>query len=92
MRIGRKFLLTRGSGGGNNVVVAPQSRADIAIGITGFAGPAGPGQEEGLVHMALARRGERTVHRTAHFGSKGRGAIRVSSLKAMLQMLEEALT
>ena len=30
--------------------------AHMAIGITGFAGPAGPGHEEGLVHLALARR------------------------------------
>jgi len=34
-----------------------RSRADIAIGVTGFAGPGGPGDEEGLVHVALARRG-----------------------------------
>src|SRR3954464_10968305 len=68
-----------------------RSHADIAIGITGFAGPAGPGCEEGLVHIALARRGGRTVHREEHFGPKGRGAIRVQSLKAMLEMLEQAL-
>jgi nicotinamide-nucleotide amidase len=68
-----------------------RSGASIAIGITGFAGPAGPGQEEGLVHMALARRDGRTVHREDHFGAKGRGVIRVRSLKAMLEMLEQAL-
>jgi nicotinamide-nucleotide amidase len=33
-----------------------RSEANIAIGITGFAGPAGPDCEEGLVHIALARR------------------------------------
>ena len=48
-------------------------------------------KEEGLVHMALARRGAPTFHREAHFGPKGRGAIRVQSLKAMLEMLEQAL-
>src|SRR6059058_2400045 len=32
-----------------------RSSADIAIGVTGFAGPAGPGKEEGLVHFGLAR-------------------------------------
>jgi nicotinamide-nucleotide amidase len=68
-----------------------RSEADIAIGITGFAGPAGPGHEEGLVHIAIARRNGRTVHREQHFGARGRGIIRVQSLKAMLQMLEEAL-
>jgi nicotinamide-nucleotide amidase len=67
-----------------------RSHADVALGITGFAGPAGPEHEEGLVHIALARRG-RTFHREEHFGAIGRGAVRVKSLKAMLDMLEEAL-
>ena len=68
-----------------------RSCADIAIGITGFAGPAGPGSEEGLVHMALARRGSLTVNREEHFGAVGRGEVRLKSLKAMLEMLEESL-
>ncbi len=65
--------------------------ADIALGVTGFAGPAGPGHEEGLVHMALAQRGRDTVHHVEHFGAKGRGFIRVQSLKALMEMLEQAL-
>ena len=68
-----------------------QSEADIAIGVTGFAGPAGPGNEEGLVHIALARSNRGTRHREEHFGPVGRGEVRVKSLKAMLEMLEEAL-
>jgi nicotinamide-nucleotide amidase len=68
-----------------------RSKADVAVGVTGFAGPPGPGCEEGLVHIALARRGGTTVHREEHFGALGRGAIRVKSLKAMLEMLEETL-
>ena len=68
-----------------------RSSADIAIGVTGFAGPAGPGCEEGLVHFALARHGDPTEHREEHFGSVGRGAIRVKSLKAMLEMLERSI-
>jgi nicotinamide-nucleotide amidase len=68
-----------------------RSHADIALGVTGFAGPGAPGQEEGLVHMALARRDRATVHREEHFGPKGRGAIRVESLKVMLEMLEQAI-
>jgi nicotinamide-nucleotide amidase len=68
-----------------------RSRADIAIGITGFAGPAGPGKEEGLVHIALARRGRRTAHAEKHFGAIGRGGVRVNSLKIMLEMLEQSL-
>ena len=68
-----------------------RSKADIALGVTGFAGPAGDGCEEGLVHFALARRGEPTVHRVEHFGPAGRGPVRVQSLRTLLEMLEEAL-
>jgi nicotinamide-nucleotide amidase len=69
-----------------------RSEADLALGVTGFAGPAGEGREEGLVHFALARRDGDTVHREAHFGSIGRGPVRVQSLKTMLEMLEEAVS
>ncbi len=68
-----------------------RSKADTALGVTGFAGPGAPGQEEGLVHFALARRGRPTAHREKHFGALGRGAIRVKSLKVLLEMLEESL-
>jgi nicotinamide-nucleotide amidase len=68
-----------------------RSEADIAVGVTGFAGPAGPGDEEGLVHFALARRGQPTAHRVEHFGAAGRGPVRVKSLKVMLEMLEKAI-
>jgi len=68
-----------------------RSDADIALGITGFAGPAGDGCEEGLVHMALARRNGQTTHLEKHFGAVGRGEVRVKSLKTMLEMIEEAL-
>ena len=68
-----------------------RSQADIALAVTGFAGPAGEGHEQGLVHMALARRGKPTTHRAEHFGAIGRGPVRVKSLKVMLDMLEQAL-
>jgi len=68
-----------------------RSEADLALGVTGFAGPAGPGHEEGLVHLALARRSGATQHREEHFGAVGRGAVRVKSLKVMLEMLEQSL-
>jgi nicotinamide-nucleotide amidase len=68
-----------------------QSDADIALAVTGFAGPGAPGQEEGLVHFALARREKPTAHREEHLGAIGRGAIRVESLKVMLELLEESL-
>lgn len=67
-----------------------RSNADIALGVTGFAGPAGE-HEQGLVHMALARRGKPTLHREEHFGAIGRGPVRVNALKVMLNMLEQVL-
>ena len=68
-----------------------RSHADIALGVTGFAGPAGD-HEQGLVHMALARRSRATIHCVEHFGAIGRGPVRVKALKAMLNMLEQALS
>jgi nicotinamide-nucleotide amidase len=68
-----------------------RSNSDIALGVTGFAGPGEAGCEEGLVHFALARHGWPTLHREEHFGAAGRGPVRVKSLKTMLEMLEAAL-
>ena len=68
-----------------------RSEADLALGVTGFAGPAGDGCEEGLVHFAVARRDGETLHREEHFGALGRGAVRVKSLEVLLEMLEQAV-
>ena len=65
-----------------------RSGADMALGVTGFAGPAGDGCEEGLVHIALARRGAETKHRAEHFGAIGRGPVRVKTLEALLDLLK----
>jgi nicotinamide-nucleotide amidase len=67
-----------------------QSSADIAVAITGYAGPTKEG-EEGLVHFACARRGQVTRHREAHYGAIGRGGVRVESLKVATRMIEEML-
>ena len=66
-----------------------RSGADLALGVTGFAGPAGEGCEEGLVHIALARRGGDTLTRAEHFGAIGRGPVRVKAIEAMLDMLKD---
>jgi len=68
-----------------------RSHADIAVAITGFAGPAGPDDEPGLVHFACARRGGATRHREAHLGDIGRGPVRIACLRLALEMLAEAL-
>ena len=68
-----------------------RSEADIALSITGFAGPAGDDEEEGLVHFACARRNGETCHREEHFGAIGRQGVRLAALEAALEMLEAAL-
>jgi nicotinamide-nucleotide amidase len=69
-----------------------RSGAQIAVSTTGFAGPGGIEDEEGLVHFALAREGCNTVHRAESFGAIGRDAIRQRCLETILDMLEETLT
>lgn len=68
-----------------------RSDADVAVAITGFAGPAGQDDEEGLVHFACARRGGDTCHREEHFGAIGRDGVRIGALDVALQMLEQGL-
>lgn len=67
------------------------SRGDLALSVTGFAGPAGPDDEPGLVHFGLARRGGPTLHRCEHFGSEERGHVRVRCLETALAMLQSAV-
>ncbi len=68
-----------------------RARADIAISVTGYAGPSGDGGREGDVHFALARSGADTVHRKEAFGPLGRDAIRHKCLLTVLDMLEDAV-
>lgn len=67
------------------------SAADIDLAVTGFAGPAGAGKEAGLVHFGAVRRGRQPFHREAHFGERGRGAVRIESVRVGLAMMIEAL-
>lgn len=67
------------------------SKANIALSVTGFAGPGGSDAEEGLVHFACARRGRPALLREEHFGPLGRGPIRLKSLEVLLTMLEQAV-
>ncbi len=68
-----------------------RSDADLALSITGFAGPAGPDDEEGLVNFACARRKGPTLERESHFGPIGRQGVRIEALKVALDMLESAI-
>ena len=66
-------------------------KADIALSVTGFAGPTGPNCEEGLVYMACARRGDETKVEERHFGPIGRGPVRIETLKVMIDMMCRAI-
>jgi nicotinamide-nucleotide amidase len=67
------------------------SDAQVAIAITGFAGPGAPGDEPGLVHFACAREGRETTHREEHFGDIGRGGVRLAALEAALELMIDAV-
>lgn len=71
-------------------VALEQSQAAIAVAITGFAGPAGPRDEVGLVHLACAIRGGPIVRRECHLGSLGRERIRYLAVQRALEMIDEA--
>jgi len=66
-----------------------RSDADLAVAITGIAGPGGatPGKPVGLVHFAAAH-GRRVVHRAKKFGDIGRRKVRLQSVAEALAMLE----
>ena len=66
------------------------SRADVAVSITGFTEGA-PGQPAGLVHFGCARRGVPVRHRVECFGDVGRAEVRLSALRVALTLLHEGL-
>ncbi len=70
-----------------------RSGTDLAVAVTGVAGPGGGTAEKpvGLVHFAAARDG-RVVHRERRFGDIGRADIRRRSVIEALAMLEELAT
>jgi nicotinamide-nucleotide amidase len=69
------------------------SRAEVAVSVTGIAGPDGGTALKpiGLVHFACARRGQPTVAREEQFGDIGRAAVRLASVSVGLDLLEAAI-
>lgn len=67
------------------------STADVALAITGFAGPGEKGEEAGLVHLACARRGGVVRHVECHFATLDRGETRLRCIDTALDLLMTAL-
>lgn len=64
--------------------------AELAVAITGIAGPAGGSADKpvGLVFFGGTRRGGPTIHRERRFGDIGRGPIRRASIIEAIEILE----
>lgn len=68
-----------------------RSRGHVCVSITGFAGPGGDHDEEGLVHLAARSKEGRARHRECHFGAVGRDRVRELAARAALEMLSDIL-
>jgi nicotinamide-nucleotide amidase len=66
------------------------SHADLAVAITGIAGPAGGSKQKpvGMVYFAAAARGGLCVARNRRFGKIGRAGVRRRSVAQALKLLE----
>jgi nicotinamide-nucleotide amidase len=68
------------------------SAADVAVAITGVAGPGGGSAEKpvGLVHFACATK-SKTIHVEKRFGDLGRATVRGAAVSQALQLVFLAL-
>ncbi len=70
-----------------------RSGADLAVSITGVAGPGGgtPAKPVGLVHFGAARRGRGIQHAEHRFGDIGRAEVRMRAVEVALEMLRQRI-
>jgi nicotinamide-nucleotide amidase len=70
-----------------------RSKADIAVAVTGIAGPDGGSAEKpvGLVHLAAARRGGARLHAEKRFGDVGRNEVRGEAAAAAFELIKRLL-
>jgi nicotinamide-nucleotide amidase len=68
------------------------SGADVAVAVTGVAGPGGgtAAKPVGLVHFAFAD-GAKTAHVERRFGDIGRGEVRMASVRTALELALEGI-
>lgn len=67
-----------------------QSRANLAIAVTGIAGPGGgtPMKPVGTVHLACARENKAMIHEMLTLGDIGRHEIRMATVEAALNLIQ----
>ncbi|MGZ5918600.1 MAG: CinA family protein [Hyphomicrobium sp.] len=67
---------------------------DVAVSVTGIAGPDGgsPDKPVGLVYIAAAPRGRPTLVRECRFGSIGRTAIRLATVRTAMELARQAVS
>ncbi|GAA0781068.1 CinA family protein [Roseibium denhamense] len=70
-----------------------RSRAQIAVSVTGIAGPGGGSEAKpvGTVHIALARTGHETLHLHCWFADKGRTSIRAETVSSAFMTILNAI-
>ena len=68
-----------------------QSATDIAVAVTGVAGPGGGTvlKPVGLVYCAAARKGYQTITRVLRMGDVGRDAVRMETVHAAVELAYE---
>lgn len=73
--------------------VLKHSPADIAVAVTGIAGPGGGSAEKpvGLVHIAVARRGGARLHREMRYGEIGRNEVQIQTVSDALALMARVL-
>jgi nicotinamide-nucleotide amidase len=66
-----------------------RSRAEIAVAVTGIAGPGGGSAEKpvGLVHLAAKSRAGAIIHRKMFYGDIGRSEVRLATIRTVLEMV-----
>ncbi|WP_221963478.1 CinA family protein [Rhizobium laguerreae] len=70
-----------------------RSRAEIAVAVTGIAGPGGGSAEKpvGLVHLAAKSRAGALIHRKVLYGDIGRSEVRLATIRTALKMVRSLL-
>jgi len=71
-----------------------ESRANLAVAVTGVAGPGGgtPLKPVGLVHLAVARENKPIFHQVMRYGDIGRDKVRRETIITALEMVRKMIT